>query len=394
MEFFDLYNEKFASKGTRPIRTENGNIYKYDFTLKKTVLVNEDDIKCKDSIVSVFIRDENILKTMKDTIDYVKIVKDDICKNILKLDKWHFDFVLPVRLINYLTKQSIKGEIKVSSPILLRAIDSASAGGCLIAKKGIHEGKYYLYDIANSYNKFFLDFDIPSNPKLTTVQTIRKEVLTLYRLKITSENFEKSKQMQFRTNRCQWFSNFDVQIFDMFGIEYSLIDGKNNCVEFEDRIECDFEWMQKINEVKQNLDGEKDALKKKVFKNLLSSFWGNICKYHCITEEEYGKEIPDNYFHKVGQDKQDLFIHPEKYYLYSVAICKPFVLAYARLRLLKQINKIEHKGYNVIYAHTDSIITNCPSKYFDIGNDIGQWKLEKKTKQGVEIKNIASKKFL
>ena len=135
-------------------------------------------------------------------------------------------------------------------------------------------------------------------------------------------------------------------------------------------------------------------MKKIIVKNLLSSFWGNMCRYNCITEEAYGKEIPDNYFHKTSTfSSDDLYIHPEKFYLYSIAICKPFVLAYARYRLLKQINKIENKGYKVIYAHTDSIITDCPEKYFKTGSNIGDWKLEKKSENNVVINNIASKIF-
>jgi hypothetical protein len=395
MEFYDLYNDGSESKGTRPIKIANGTIYKYDFRVKRTVKFDEKEIICKDSIVEIMIRDENILKTMKDTINYVDIIKNAICKNCLKLDKWNFDFIVPRRLINYLTKKSLNGELlKVDNPKLLHAIDLASAGGCMIAKRGNYEGKYYLYDITNSYNKFFLDFNVPSNPQFKTVKSIEKLDefdFILYRLKVNDKNFTQQMKWQFKTNRI-WFSYFDILIYDMFKIDYELVNEKNNCVEFMETLDTNFEWMRDLNNAKQLINGETESLKKKVFKNLLSSFWGNICKYNCITQEEYGKEIPDNYYHKVGSKSgEDLYIHPEKFYLYGIAICKPFVLAYARYRLLKQVYEIEKKGFKVIYAHTDSIITDASPENFDIGSDIGQWKLEKESNKNVIIENIAKK---
>jgi hypothetical protein len=385
--FYDLYKENSASQGIRPIRTEDGKIY-----IKHSFPADESRIISKNSVVEVSIRDENILKNSKDVFEYRKLIEKDICTDILKI-KFNPDFVVPTRLLNFLAKQSIKDEIKVDNHYLLHAIDLASAGGALVAKKGTYEGKYYLYDIANSYNKFFIDYKIPSNPKFASVEKIYKSSFFLYRLKISDENFSKEKKWKLRTNRT-WFTKWDIDLFDMFGVKYELINGKNNCVKFVDKIDTDFEWMETLNEEKQKTDGEEEPMKKMVLKNLLSSFWGNMCKYNCITEKEYGEEIPDNYFHKVGVvSGDDLYIHPEKFYLYSIAICKPFVLAYARYRLLKQIHEIEEKGYEVIYAHTDSIITDCPKKYFDIGSDIGQWKLEKKSKNKVVINNIANKIF-
>ena len=69
-------------------------------------------------------------------------------------------------------------------------------------------------------------------------------------------------------------------------------------------------------------------------------------------------------------------------------------MAYGRYRLLKQIKKIENEGYKVIYAHTDSIITDAPKELFDLGTDIGQWKHEEHTEKGVIIKSIAQKHFI
>ena len=165
-------------------------------------------------------RDENILKSGKDIAEYRNLIENDICKNTLGLH-FYSDFVVPKRLLAYLAKKSIQGEIKVDNHHLLHAIDLASGGGALIAEKGTYEGKYNLYDIANSYNKFFIDYDIPSNPQFLTVDEIKNGRFCLYRLKISDENFSKEKKWKFRTNRT-WFTKWDIDIFNMFEIKYKL----------------------------------------------------------------------------------------------------------------------------------------------------------------------------
>src|SRR3989338_590632 len=405
MEFHDLYVDGSQSRGTRPMRARDGKIYKYDFKVKKTIEIDEDKIISKTSIVEVMINEKNIIKDCSDVIMYTDIIKNDICKNLLELKEtrdgvetnvWHFDFVNLRRLMYYLAKQSIHGEIVVSSPKLLWAIDMASGGGALITKPGTHYGHYYLYDINNSYNSFFVKFSIQSNHEVLKVDKIFKRRFTLYRLKVSKEFLTKDMTRKFKTNRT-WFTYTDVKIFDMFGVKYELVNEKNNCVNFKDTIESNFECMRTLNEAKQEICKDVNIpgmMKKVIVKHLLSSFWGNLCRYSCITEKEYGKKIPEKLFHKVGKNtNDDLYINPDKFYLYAVAICKPFVLAEGRYNLLSQVSKVEKLVHQVVYTHTDSIITDCSPEHFDIGCDIGQWKIEKQSGAGVEIKNIRIRLF-
>lgn len=392
IKFRDLYIDEHRSKGPRPIRTNDGKIWK--FKEGQTVEIKEEDIIHKQSIVEFKVKDENQLETMIDTVIYTRILKQDISR-LLKIDKWNFDFVVTLRMINYLTHRALNGaEFQCDNSTLLYAVDLASAGGCVLAEKGTYDGKFNLYDISNSYNKFFVDWNPRSNPVFQTVTEISKDWYCLYRLKIEGEeNFTQEQKWKFRTNRT-WFTYWDIEIFKMFDIKFTLKEGKNNCIRFMDSVEADFEWMETLNEEKQKATG----LKKSVIKNLLSSFWGNVCKYWTITNATYkertGNKIPSNYFHKVDKIKdEEKYIDPDQIYLYGIAMNKPFVLAYGRYRLLKQIHRVEKKGYKVLYAHTDSIITDCPEKYFNMGTNIGQWKLEKTSENGVKICNVAKKEF-
>jgi DNA polymerase elongation subunit (family B) len=63
------------------------------------------------------------------------------------------------------------------------------------------------------------------------------------------------------------------------------------------------------------------------------------------------------------------YIDKRIFFKYAIGIIKPFVLAYGRLNVLKQIKQLEQKGFDVLYCHTDSIITNADKSYFDIGTN-------------------------
>ena len=181
----------------------------------------------------------------------------------------------------------------------------------------------------------------------------------------------------------------------MNNIEFTLLEQENNCIVY-DKVECNFEWMTKLNYIKQNTNKQTDGIKYDILKTLLSSFWGQCSRYSTI-DFKIGEEktVDREWFYKTGENTGDsIYINPEQIYKYSCAIIKPFILAYGRLRILKQVKKLEDKGYNCVFSHTDSIICNAKDKYFDIGTSIGQWKKETTTEKGITINNIASRNFL
>lgn len=405
MKFNKIYDDEKRSKCPRLIRTTENKVYQYDVKTGQHKQIPNEDIKAPHSVIEFYYKGENQLKNVYDVKRYKDFIQFDICKRLLQLPNWNFDFLKIEQLIKFLVQNSLKGELFVDNNDLLNTIDQASAGGVLIAEKGKHEGKFTCYDINNSYNKYFLDYDLPSNPKFETVKEITKKVHRIYRLKIPSEYRTKEYNNKFKTSRL-WFTYFDIKIFRMFDIPFELVQEENNCIVFQDTVESNFEWMEKVNELKQKSSG----YQKDILKQILSSTWGTICRYEkqqafasVDDVPEYAKNKPNlfiggisrNYFCGVHpKSSESEYINPSQRFKYAIAMVKPFVLAYGRLRLLEQVKLLQDKNKKVIYAHTDSIITDGKKKYFDIGTQIGEFKKECESAIGVEIKNIASKIFL
>lgn len=420
IQFFDLYNDESRSKSPKLIKTADGNIYKYNFNTRTYDTFNEDEIIAKHSVVQVILQGENILKTKNNMIDYVRIIRDDIVKGLLKLPYYNFDFVKPEQLIKHLVNESTlkmfkSVRIEVKDTSICETIDEASAGGCLIAKKGIHNGTYHCYDLNNSYNAIFTDLGmLPTNPTFKTVTEIEKEQFyRLYRLKVDKEFMTDEYKHRFKTTR-RWFTKWDIDLFKLYKIKFELVEEENNCIAF-DFINANFDWMEILNEAKQRLNKKREPIKYKTLKLILSSVWGQICKYQ--TQEQYSckekvpewllKQNPNIYIGEISK-KYVYDAHPVSgntnyidkriFFKHAIGIIKPFVLAYGRYRLLRQVRALEKKGFDVIYCHTDSIVTNANDTHFDIGTEIGQWKLEtednKTTTIGVDIKHIGSKTFL
>jgi len=391
INFNVLYDDEKRSKYPRQIKVSSGETYVLNMKNCRYEIVTKPSEE--EYIVKFKVYGENKLNTKSDIILYAGFLKD-LVKNIFSF-KWNYDFVKPERLILKLAQESFQDKIKADNIEVIKCIDKASAGGCLIANKGTYEGKYTLFDIVNSYNSFFLENQMPTNPRFKTVDKILKKTYALYRLEINDKKYlEKEYTMKFKTNR-QWFTKWDINIFKMNNIEFTLLEQENNCIVY-DKVECNFEWMTKLNSIKQNTNKQTDGIKYDILKTLLSSFWGQCSRYSTI-DFKIGEEktVDREWFYKTGENTGDsIYINPEQIYKYSCAIIKPFILAYGRLRILKQVKKLEDKGYNCVFSHTDSIICNAKDKYFDIGTSIGQWKKDTISGRGIEIKNIASREFL
>jgi hypothetical protein len=406
MNFLKIYDDSKRSKTPKLIKTADNKIWKYSFKNMRYEEIPESEVQCLHSVVEFDVKGKNELINVYDVVRYCNYIKKDICGNCLELKNWNYDFVKIKQLIKYLVNRSIKDEIVVDNNIIMDYIDEASAGGVLIAEKGKYEGVYSMYDINNSYNKFFLDYDIPSNPKFETVKKISKKTFRIYRLFIAEEYRTKEYNVKFKTSR-KWFTYFDIKILKMFNIPFELVEQENNCISFES-VESDFEWIEKLNELKQNTDKEKQPMKKNILKQLLSSVWGELCKYETQGEFTEDEELPENlknksnvyrgeidrkyYLRTYKQSGEDEFVNPNQRFKFAVGIIKPFVLAYGRQRLLEQIKKLQDENKKVVYAHTDSIIVEgkC-KKYFEIGSEVGMWKLEKRTEKDLIVNNIASK---
>ena len=299
------------------------------------------------------------------------------------------------RNIRYLCRsyanKVLNDSIEVKDVQILETIDEASGGGCLLTKTGKHEGTYTCYDINNSYNRFFIDFYFPTNPRFSTLAEIGKiKEIRLYHVKVDEPFLCDEWNTQLKTRR-HWVTGFDLMLYDKVGITYKLVNEENNVICF-DVAETDFSDLQEINKIKQS--AKKGSIAQKTLKLFLSSFWGSLCQFDYISGEAC-ESIDSKYFFKVRESNgEHIFKNPECIYRYPTAIAKPFIMAYARKCLYEMVMTCVNKGFNVVYCHTDSIITNAPESLFDIGTGIGQWKIDKRSDAGVYVKNIASKTFL
>lgn len=295
-------------------------------------------------------------------------------------------------LIRYVANSVFQDKIKVVNWETLETINEACAGGCLVAKAGIYDGEFTCYDINNSYNAFFIDRKFPSNPRFATIQSLEKILcVQIYRCKIDEKCITDELHKMLKLKRL-WFTGFDLKVFDEYNIKYELVQQENNTILF-DFLDLDFDFLEKVNELKQKTDKKTDIIKYTTYKTFLSGFWGVLCQYLLVTEDK--EKIDHKYFHQISRTKGvKLYKKPIQLFKFSCAVAKPFIMAYARFRLLTQIKKCESKGYKVVYCHTDSIVTDAKPKLFVIGKGIGEWKVDKITEKGIDIKNIATKFFL
>jgi hypothetical protein len=387
--------------GSRYFEIATGQYVRYDVKTKTYIIYEKDDVIQSikypfKQIVKLIDKDENILKSKGDVITYSQTITD-ICNNLNINIQPSFANIKEFAL--FLIDQAFGGkQVKVTDPMLYEIIDEASGGGALIAKPGIYDDEMICYDINNSYNKLFIDYNFPTNPRFTTVNEISEYDFMIYRLNILDIDVDKSK---FKTNR-KWYTYYDCEIFRKYKIDFELVKEDNNAIEFDD-IKTNFSFLNIVNKMKVETDKTKQKLRYTILKLFLSSIWGVMCQYKIFDESEVvelvkcGKmeEPARKYIHshciKTNETK---YIRPIHIYKFSIGIVKPFVLANARLRLLKQAKKCEKKGYEVVFSHTDSIITDAPESLFDIGKEIGQWKVEKKNEKGIIINNIASKEWI
>ena len=394
MIFDILYREENKSTMPRNFELKNGNCYRLHIGKYKEVTVPKE---CERYNIRLNVHGENLLQSKSHVIQYHQIMKS-LATETLGLKKFNCDFDNLDQLVKKIAHISFDDKIQFNGDSnLLQCIDEASAGGCLIAKAGKYDGEFSCYDINNSYNDFFVNYDdIPTNPTFQTVSKIIKDkTFALYKLKIIDEEYISKKEhtMKFKTNRqTQWFTSQDIKIFKLYDIKYKLIKEENNCIVY-DTVKCDFEWMKKVNALKQKTNKQTDVIKYNIYKQFLSSFWGQCSAYNTVEFPEGVKaNLSSDWFYKTRpSDACKIYINPDKIFKYSCGILKPFVLSWARLRLLKQIKKVEDSGKKVVYAHTDSIICEKCDDLFKLGTNIGNWKLE--NTGNIEIKNIGNKQF-
>ena len=267
-------------------------------------------------------------------------------------------------------------------------------GGLIYGKKKTVK-KAYEADVNSQYAHLMKKVDfITRAGKFRRRKTLptkfeKKHLYSIYRVKITDYN---EKLFQPNKKKGNFYTGFDVRTALTEGYTCELIQDKYpNCLEYGDRCRVSGEtvfgkFCDDIYKLKKSgLKGSKLVL------NIL---WGYLCSYATKTiTTESEEEIADVSLIKnaiptyVKNGKQHyrikLFDHYEmlnsgnvrkKIFRFKYARFGPFLTALGRELMYNTIKPIEQ---DVVRVHTDGFISTKPLKGFDVGDEMGQFKLKK-----------------
>jgi hypothetical protein len=169
---------------------------------------------------------------------------------------------------------------------------------------------------------------------------------------------------------------------------YEIIDIISGLV-FEETVFPFNDLIGHCRDIRKQFKGGPEEILAKYMQNSLYGKFGSrrerlrVIPSHCLTDEDYECLIP--------YDDEGLWYVKKE--IDEEMRCKPewsaFITAHARLRLLQAVYSIGPE--NVYYGDTDSITVRSGSaKGIDVGNEYGQWKLEK---EWAEFRPIAPKVY-
>ena len=257
-----------------------------------------------------------------------------------------------------------------------------NGGGVRYAKRG-YEGIAYQYDI-NSYY-----------PSLMISNYIRMPMTEGTILPLTQKQFDDKKRVKFgvyhaeiicdndakfQTTKHNIYSHYEINYAKQLGLVINILG---------DALVWEPEQTEKFNKIFGKYVKYLFPLKKKhyAFKEILNALWGALCAKrggdytpYIMTYEElltFDKEydiitpLDDNFERCEVKVKTDI-----KFYKTGFARMKPFLFGFARVNMVKTFAKV---GYdNVLWSHTDSIISSIPltNKHIKQTYKIGDWKYE------------------
>lgn len=254
-------------------------------------------------------------------------------------------------------------------------IEKCYCGASLYYKIGKMDGEHTQYDINGYYLHLLKSLIIPTGDaeEISEDYAFNNEHVGIYKLRLDS------KLPCYYSDKKNIFTSYDLYLFDKIGVKYEILSG----VIYKTFIRC--KDIKNLSDLLDDLYINRDSTLKEAFKK-----WGGVMskKNTEKTDKIYDGDII------VSQDK-----NKEKYevvkacfkYKYKTKLfrIKHFLVSYGRLILGNKIHQIEKMGYDVVRVQTDSIVTNAPPEIFNIGVELGKWKIEKKYKnfQNINIEN-------
>ena len=199
----------------------------------------------------------------------------------------------------------------------------------------------------------------------------------VYRAKVTGEH------PFFRFNKKYYYTHVDLTSARSIGLNVELIeDGQVNAMLYTTKRVVGNTVFGKFVKMMYQLKLQDVPLSKQ----LLTCLWGALCKtmkYSKSTAEaEASIDLSDtNIKYIVPNDstmKHDTVTYSKKTesrYQFTFGRFKPFILAFARSKLMQTADKYRD---HIVRIHTDSMVMDANVKTnLDIGTGIGQWKIEK-----------------
>lgn len=270
-------------------------------------------------------------------------------------------------------------------------LDGACKGALQYANKEKVINNCFDYDINSMYSFLMArsDFSFP----LTEGVEVPLDVvfdskgytniveLEIYKLKI------KGTHKYWVNTPDNYYTTYQIELLELLKIPYEIVGDTKLLYSEPVKSKDIFKYLDTIFDLKAN--GNKYA------KGVLNCTWGNLSrkKDYIIPIED----LDDRHINSILQIDINkgcvLLQSPVKPYKHSTGRLKTFLLAYARLYLVKHILlPLEKKGFEIHQVNTDGFITNAKpdemASIYPISKKMGDLKLEKEFKGKHTIKHV------
>ena len=373
----------------KPIVIENTNkdeFYAFDGEKKyKTTWKEMNDIKKNFMTSEYFIyrceKDKTLEKTYDDLVNDRELLKEATHGRIdLFKSRGNIKNAVLFLLYNDIAHIHDFEEITEFEEIWLT---NATKGGLIFATKTKEFQKGYCYDVNSAYPSNLLKINIPTKqPEFITIEEDEPKRITygIYRCEITPTNDENINRL-FKFNDTNFYTHYDLEFAKSQNLKIKMIhDDQPNYMSYTKKYIAGETLFGKT--VRYLYQLKKDKVPRA--KQLLSQLWGSCCRtsQNTITDKA-PEDIPEDcdvigmsrIYDKEGNENILYRLIKKGHMMrYRLGRLKPFLLAYSRLKLARDILP---NNENVYRVHTDSILTTVMLDNLEIGTELGQYKIEK-----------------
>lgn len=266
-------------------------------------------------------------------------------------------------------------------------VDGACQGAIMYCDNDVEFDKAIKYDVNSFYasvmkNKTFCyPLGVGSFVTLKKIEDTDKPAI--YQLKINGSH-------KYWKNTGGFYTNYHVKILDLLKISYELLNKDNNALVWDNYVTGDksFKYLEELYEFKKN--GNKYA------KDIINTTWGILSREAEweIPEEDYKASMASRVV-RFNFDKQTVTLTKDTKYRHVTGRLKPFVLSMGRLLMIEDyLLPLEKQNKKIYWVNTDGFITDASEKdvqtYIldDIGDNIGELKIEKKYDKKHQVVNM------